>query len=100
MLYVLSTYTILMEHDTQNNFNMHHSTDPVFGTVLMSALAVASGIFGFLEHLDLLMGVMARVIAILAGCASLIIAYQTYAINQDKIDHPDDHKTTKNHKRL
>lgn len=89
-----------MEHGTQNNYNMHHTFEPIFGTVLMSALAVTSGLFGFLEHLDILMGVLAKIIAIIAGCASLIIAYQTYIINKDKVNHPDSAKPDKKHKRL
>jgi len=66
---------------------MHHpSSDPIFGTVLMTVLAVASGVFGFLEHLDMLMGIVAKLIAILAGCASLVVAYQTYILNRGKVE--------------
>ena len=81
-----------MEHDTQNSYNMHPYTpfDPVLGTILMSVLAVASGAFGFLENVDISLGIIAKLVAICAGLISLLVAYQTYQINVKKQKPPND----------
>lgn len=71
--------------ELKNNFNMHHdNTYPITSTIFMTILAIASGIFGFLEHVDLVMGIMAKLTGILAGTVSIIIAYRTYVLHKKK----------------
>ena len=53
-------------------------SDHIFSTLLAVVLAFSSAIFGFLEHADIVLSVIAKLVAIGAGAFSLFIAYQTY----------------------